>query len=57
MLQKKPTYLANYKVLNAIIYVVSQDEFRRIFRLQTAKETWDLEFSHDGTSMVKQSKL
>lgn len=51
-------YTANYKALNAIVCALSRDGFRRIFGLQTTKEAWDLlEVTHEGTNLVKQSKL
>lgn len=37
---------------------MSQDEFRRICNLTTAKEAWDLlQVTHEGTNAVKKSKL
>lgn len=37
---------------------MSQNKFRRICSLTLAKEDWDLlEVTHEGTSVVKKSKL
>lgn len=51
-------HLANYKALNAIFCAVSPIEFRRICNLTVAKDAWKLlEVTHEGTSVVKKSKL
>ena len=52
--------LANFnsRGLNALFSAVTPDEFRRIMTCETAKEVWDiLQLTHEGTSVVKASKL
>ena len=52
--------LANFnsRGLNALFSAVTPDEFRRIMTCETAKEAWDiLQLTHEGTSVVKASKL
>ena len=49
---------ANSKVLNAIFYDVSPDEFHRISHITIAKETWEiLETTYEGTKKVTDIKL
>ena len=49
---------ANGKVINAIFYGVSTDEFHRILHVETAKEAWTiLETTYEGTKKVKDTKL
>ena len=49
---------ANSKVLNAIFYGVSPDEFHRISHIIVAKEAWEiLETTYEGTKKVKDTKL
>ena len=49
---------ANSKVLNAIFYGVSLDEFHRISHISIAKVAWQiLETTYDGTKKVKDIKL
>ena len=49
---------ANSKVLNAIFYGVSTDEFHRISPITVAKEAWQiLETTYEGTKKVKDTKL
>ena len=49
---------ANNKVLNAIFYGVSPDEFHRISHIIVAKEAWEiLETTYEGTKKVKDIKL
>ena len=49
---------ANSKVLNAIFYGVSSDEFDRISYVTIAKEAWQiLETTYEGTKKVKDTKL
>ena len=48
----------NNKALSTIFNGVTPDEFRRISTCETAKEAWDiLEVTHEGTNLVKNSKL
>ena len=48
----------NAKGLNAIFCSVFKDEFGRIQNCTTSKQAWDiLEVTHEGTSIVKNSKL
>ena len=54
----KAKRVCNAKGLNAIFCSVSRDEFGCIQNCQTSKEAWDfLEVTHEGTSIVKRSKL
>ncbi|XP_065637738.1 uncharacterized protein LOC136070973 [Quercus suber] len=49
---------ANSKVLNAIFYGVSLDEFHRISHITIAKEAWEiLETTYEGMKKVKDTKL
>ena len=49
---------ANSKALNAIFYVISPDEFHRIFHITIAKEAWEiLETTYEGMKKVKDTKL
>ena len=49
---------ANSKVLNAIFYGISPDEFHRISHITVAKEAWEiLETTYEGTKKVKDTKL
>ena len=49
---------ANSKVLNAIFYGVSLNEFHRISHISIAKVAWQiLETTYDGTKKVKDIKL
>ena len=49
---------ANSKVLNAIFYGVSSDEFDRISYVTISKEVWQiLETTYEGTKKVKDTKL
>ena len=44
--------------MSTIFNGVTPDEFRRISTCETAKEAWDiLEVTHEGTNLVKNSKL
>lgn len=48
----------NYKALNVIVHAQSLEEFSRVSSLHTAKEVWDLlEVTHEGTNLIKKSKL
>ena len=48
----------NNKALSIIFNGITCDEFRRISICETAKEAWDiLEVTHEGTDLVKNSKL
>ncbi|MGV8048374.1 hypothetical protein PJP07_29655, partial [Mycobacterium kansasii] len=48
----------NAKALNAITCALSPDEFKRIISCENAKQAWDvLEMTHEGTSIVKKSKV
>ena len=49
---------ANSKVLNAIFYGVSPNEFHKISHITIAKEAWEiLETTYEGTKKVKDTKL
>ena len=49
---------ANSKVLNAIFYGVSSDEFDRISYVTISKEVWQiLETTYEGTKKEKDTKL
>ena len=49
---------ANSKVLNAIFYGVSPDEFHKISHVTIAKEAWEiLETTYEGTKKAKYTKL
>lgn len=55
---QKKAHTASYKALNVIFCVISQNEFRRIYSLTMAKESWNLlEVTHEEISVVKKSKL
>ena len=48
----------NSRGLNALFSAVTPDEFRHIMTCETAKEAQDiLQLTHEGTSVVKASKL
>ncbi|XP_040996013.1 uncharacterized protein LOC121242185 [Juglans microcarpa x Juglans regia] len=52
------SYNWNKKGLNAIFMADSPDEFKRIFKCENSKDTWDiLETTHEGTKTVKNFKL
>ncbi|CAI9778670.1 unnamed protein product [Fraxinus pennsylvanica] len=51
-------YNWNSKGLHALFMAVSPKEFRRVFICEIAKKVWDiLEITHEGTKIVKNSKL
>ena len=48
----------NSRVLNALFSVVMNEEFKKIFSSETAKEAWTiLQTTYEGTKTVKDSKL
>ena len=48
----------NSRVLNALFSVVMNEEFKKIFSSETAKEAWTiLQTTYEGTKAVKDSKL
>ena len=48
----------NSKAMNAIINIVSMEEFKRIFNVEVAYTTWNiLQTVHEGTKAVKINKL
>ena len=52
------TVNANSKVLNAIFYGVSPNEFHRISHVTIANEAWQiLETTYEGTKKLKDTKL
>ena len=55
---EKAQRIHNAKGLNAIFCSVSREEFGRIQNCTTSKQAWDiLEVTHEGTNVVKNSKL
>ena len=48
----------NSRALNALFSVVTNEEFKKIFSTETAKEAWTiLRTTYEGTKAVKDSKL
>ena len=48
----------NNKALNALFSVVTNEEFKKIFSIETTKEAWTiLQTTYEGTKVVKDSKL
>ena len=48
----------NNKALNALFSVVTNEEFKKIFSIETTKEAWTiLQTTYEGTKAVKYSKL
>ena len=48
----------NSRALNALFNVVTNEEFKKISSLETAKEAWTiLQTTYEGTKAVKNSKL
>ena len=48
----------NSRVLNALFSVVMNEEFKKIFSSETAKEAWTiLQTTYEGTKVVKDLKL
>ena len=48
----------NSRALNALISVVTNEEFKKISSTETAKEVWTiLQTTYEGTKAVKDSKL
>ena len=48
----------NRKAMHAILYAMDENQYKLIQNTRFAKEAWDiLEVAHDGTEVVKDSKL
>ena len=48
----------NYRALNALLILVTNEEFKKISSTETAKEAWTiLQTTYEGTKAVKDSKL
>ena len=48
----------NNRVLNALFSVVTNEEFKKIFSIETAKEAWTiLQTTYEGTKTIKDSKF
>ena len=48
----------NSRALNVLFSVVTNEEFKKIFSTETAKEAWIiLQTTYEGTKAVKDSKL
>ena len=48
----------NSRALNALFSVVTNEEFKKISSIETAKEAWTiLQTTYEGTKVVKDSKL
>ena len=48
----------NSRALNALFYVVTNEEFKKISTTETTKEAWTiLQTTYEGTKVVKDSKL
>ena len=48
----------NSKALNALFSVITNEEFKKISSIETAKEAWTiLQITYEGTKAVKDSKL
>ena len=48
----------NSRALNALFNAVTNEEFKKIFSTETAKEAWTiLQTTYEGTKVVKNSKL
>ena len=55
---QKEAVALNSKVMNAIFYVVSMEEFKRISNVEVAYTTWNiLQTLHECTKTVKINKL
>jgi len=48
----------NSRALNALFSAVTNEEFKKIFFIETAKEAWTiLQSTYEGTKIVKDSKF
>ena len=48
----------NSRALNALFSAITNEEFKKIFSIETAKEAWTiLQTTYEGTKAVKDSKL
>ena len=48
----------NSRALNALFNAITNEEFKKISSIETAKEAWTtLQTTHEGTKAVKDSKL
>ena len=48
----------NSRALNALFSVVTNEEFKKISSIETAKEAWTiLQTTYEGTKAIKDSKL
>ena len=48
----------NSRALNALFSVVTNEEFKKIFATEIAKEAWTiLQTTYEGTKTIKDSKL
>ena len=48
----------NSRALNALFSAVTNEEFKKIFSTETAKEAWTiLQTTYEGTKVVKDSKF
>ena len=48
----------NAKVINALYYALSVNEFNRVSSCSLTKEIWDqLKVTHEGTNQVKETKI
>ena len=48
----------NNRALNALFSVVTNEEFKKIFSIETAKEVWTiLQTTYEGTKAIKNSKF
>ena len=53
-----PLFDGNSKALNALFNAITNEEFKKIFSTETAKEAWTvLQTTYEGTKAVKDSKL
>ena len=54
----KKQYEINAKVVNTLLWSLSQSEFVKVMQLKTAKEIWDkIVLSYEGDDQVKRAKL
>ena len=48
----------NNRALNALFNAVTNEEFKKIFSIETAKEVWTiLQTTYEGTKAIKDSKF
>lgn len=51
-------YTNNCKAMNSILFALNKAKYNKIYSCITTKKIWDkLEFTHEGTSQAKDTKI